>query len=363
MKHMRLIVIALALCISHNAAVADDAGTAMLCEAIQAADIAQAEQALAQGVDWGIACEAVFNYPLHVAVESGNVELVRRLLEHGAPVDQADAIMGSTPLHAAAARGDVPMLELLLTHGADVNATDDEGFTVADAAQAGGHEDMVQRLIALGGSLGRMDEDVPPESPAPPTNPPAPAGETARYAVSGSPILRGLYLGMQAEAAARVMLDHGLPPGGAEGDPYESGGAWDGVAPLQYTQEGKDTRILRRTGTRFHRELAMYSSWWLEVGPSGSVHAIVFLNDTVEPLFNVGDLAAAELAAALAAHFGIEMRPYWGDSIQELLGSRSGAWFKSGWASVDRVHGWILAVSDEKHVTLQRIATAADVTF
>ncbi|MBI1320208.1 MAG: hypothetical protein GC168_14870 [Candidatus Hydrogenedens sp.] len=362
MKYMRTIVIALTLCIVHNAAIADHVGTAMLCEAIQGSDIAPVERALAQGVDWDTACEAAFNYPLHVAVETGNVELVRLLLEHGAPVDQADAIMGGTPLHAAAANGDMPMVKLLLDNGADVNATDDEGFTVVDAAQAGGQDAMVQRLIALGGSLGRMGEDTTPEAPAPPVNPPAPAGETARYAVSGSPILRGLYLGMPVEAAARVMLDHGLPPGGAPDKPYESGGAWDGIAPLQYTQEGNYAPILRRTGTRFNREVAMYSSWWLELAPSGSVHAIVFLNDTVEPLFNVGDLAAPELAAALAAHFGIEMRPYWG-GIQELLSPRSGAWFKSGWACVDRTRGWILAVSDEKHVTLQSIATAADVTF
>jgi len=50
-------------------------------------------------------------YPLHRAV--GNPDMMRLLLEHGAPVDAVNAD-GMTPLHLAAWSGDVASAKLLL---------------------------------------------------------------------------------------------------------------------------------------------------------------------------------------------------------------------------------------------------------
>ncbi len=60
------------------------------------------------------------------AVESGEYDLVRWLLERGAPVN-ARAEEGSrhTPLHAAAWAGDMAMVELLVEAGADLSARDE----------------------------------------------------------------------------------------------------------------------------------------------------------------------------------------------------------------------------------------------
>src|SRR5437763_1273363 len=63
--------------------------------------------------------------PLLRAVEAGNVELARSLLEHGARVDVPHGILQHTPLMAAARRGNREMVELLLAHGADANAPSD----------------------------------------------------------------------------------------------------------------------------------------------------------------------------------------------------------------------------------------------
>ena len=82
-------------------------------------------------------------YPLHVAVLTGDLELVRSLLtrpkvdvnaeydstsfdvnkerELGSVIDNAD---GATPLHFACMTGSIDMVRLLVEHGATMNAKD-----------------------------------------------------------------------------------------------------------------------------------------------------------------------------------------------------------------------------------------------
>lgn len=83
--------------------------------------------------------------PLHSAAAAHNGEIVRLLLENGAPADVRQE-GGWTPLHEAAQIGDVEMVRDLLQHRADPQARSDDGKTPADMAAAKGHEEILKLL-------------------------------------------------------------------------------------------------------------------------------------------------------------------------------------------------------------------------
>lgn len=83
--------------------------------------------------------------PLHSAVSSSNVEMVRDLIKRGAPVN-ARQQHGWTPLHAAAQNGNLEIIEILLQNGADPGLKNDEGITALDLAQKQNHADVAKRL-------------------------------------------------------------------------------------------------------------------------------------------------------------------------------------------------------------------------
>jgi len=65
---------------------------------------------------------------LHHAALTGNVDLVKRLLDSGVNVDAANE-HGVTALHLASANAHCSVLHVLATRGADVDAVDNEGNT------------------------------------------------------------------------------------------------------------------------------------------------------------------------------------------------------------------------------------------
>ncbi len=69
---------------------------------------------------------------LRLAVESGNTELVTRLLVHGAP--RTTVGEAATPLHVAVARGDTAMVRLLTQSGFDPTVRDTKGRTPFEQA-------------------------------------------------------------------------------------------------------------------------------------------------------------------------------------------------------------------------------------
>ncbi|MDD5326918.1 MAG: ankyrin repeat domain-containing protein [Phycisphaerae bacterium] len=87
--------------------------------------------------------------PLHYATSSGQIEMVKFLIEKGADVN-AGYPQKPTPLHLAALQGHLEVAEMLINKGAEVNAKDNFGFTPLFLATEKGSKDMVELLIAKG---------------------------------------------------------------------------------------------------------------------------------------------------------------------------------------------------------------------
>ncbi|KAI9015599.1 ankyrin repeat-containing domain protein, partial [Hyaloraphidium curvatum] len=92
--------------------------------------------------------------PLYLAAQEGHIEVVRRLLRHGARVDAVDTD-GWVPLHAAAQNGHLTCVELLLdAHKArnvpvDVYSTQNS-LTPLHLAAREGNADIVRALLRAG---------------------------------------------------------------------------------------------------------------------------------------------------------------------------------------------------------------------
>lgn len=89
---------------------------------------------------------------LLLAVEKGNVDEARQLLDAGADVNMR-GVNGDTALHVAAARGDMNMLMMLAEHGADFALVNGIGHTPADSAELAGMEDAAYICREAGGGL------------------------------------------------------------------------------------------------------------------------------------------------------------------------------------------------------------------
>ena len=86
------------------------------------------------------------NSSLHLCCANGHIELVRLLLQHGAPLDTKN-LSGSTPLHYASLTGHVSVVRELLDYGALAVVENTYGRTALDEAQSGGHANLAKMLM------------------------------------------------------------------------------------------------------------------------------------------------------------------------------------------------------------------------
>ena len=86
---------------------------------------------------------------LHLSAFQGNDELVRDLLEIGAPHSAKDR-EGNTPLHLAARGGHYNVVQVLLGFGAEVNALNVQRETPIHEVAGRGHKDIVVILLFYG---------------------------------------------------------------------------------------------------------------------------------------------------------------------------------------------------------------------
>ena len=83
---------------------------------------------------------------LCAASESGQIDVVRFLLEQGSDVNETDSLRQSA-LAVASINGNLQVAELLIEHGADVNSRDAGGLTPLHVASRNGHLDIVRLLL------------------------------------------------------------------------------------------------------------------------------------------------------------------------------------------------------------------------
>ena len=92
--------------------------------------------------------------PIHVAVNTGNLDIVKLLLDNGASINMKDN-SGYTPLHHAANRKKkhdsmeinaklIDIANLLIDRGANMNINSDDNNTPLDLAARNGDLEMVE---------------------------------------------------------------------------------------------------------------------------------------------------------------------------------------------------------------------------
>jgi ankyrin repeat protein len=86
---------------------------------------------------------------IHDAARAGNLALVTKLIDEGAPLDARDGTR-ETPLIAAALAGQTAVVLDLLARGADADARNDRGMTALHAAAFVGDGKAVEALIGAG---------------------------------------------------------------------------------------------------------------------------------------------------------------------------------------------------------------------
>lgn len=98
-------------------------------------------------IDKGAAINRPGWTPLHYAAASGNLTIIRRLLDESAFID-AESPNKTTPLMMAARGGRGDAVRLLLDEGADPSLTNEAGLTAAAFAQAQGFLALARELDA-----------------------------------------------------------------------------------------------------------------------------------------------------------------------------------------------------------------------
>ena len=71
--------------------------------------------------------------PLCIAIQKGEIDLVKKLIEYGADVNEKS--FGMTPLMVAARYNKVEIMKLLISKGAVSNTKDEKGFTALKYAE------------------------------------------------------------------------------------------------------------------------------------------------------------------------------------------------------------------------------------
>jgi ankyrin repeat protein len=100
----------------------------------------------------------VGNLPLFSAISSGNVELVKLLLDNGADLNVQNKY-GESPLHKACSGGHASIVKLLLEKGVGLNAQDKYGESPLHKACFSGYYNIVKLLLEKGVDPNVQDKD------------------------------------------------------------------------------------------------------------------------------------------------------------------------------------------------------------
>ena len=90
---------------------------------------------------------------LRDAARKGDTDLIEKLLENGADIEEAEGKFNDTPLHLAALEGNTSAVECLLDRGANIEAKDKIGRTALILAASIGHKSTVEFLLDRGANI------------------------------------------------------------------------------------------------------------------------------------------------------------------------------------------------------------------
>ena len=89
---------------------------------------------------------------MHIASQSGHLEIVQILIAKGAKIDTND-ISGNTSLHLATSYGQKQCLELLIQKGANIESRNSSGYTPLHSAASVGQNQTLDILIQNGANI------------------------------------------------------------------------------------------------------------------------------------------------------------------------------------------------------------------
>ena len=92
------------------------------------------------------------NTLLHDAIEEGDADLVRALVEAGADINK-EGFMSATPLHDAIEKGNAEIVQILVDAGADINKGGHMGTTPLGLAIEKGDDEIVKILLGAAGNV------------------------------------------------------------------------------------------------------------------------------------------------------------------------------------------------------------------
>ena len=133
-------------------------GSGALWHAAHAGDLQMVRLLLANGASPIPRGGKPFAFPLDAAASNGSIEVLRMLIEAGAPVN-AMPVHGGSALASATVFGHEHVVEALLTAGADPNLSSNDGMTSVMLAVRLGRERILDRLLAAGGELNRRNAE------------------------------------------------------------------------------------------------------------------------------------------------------------------------------------------------------------
>lgn len=154
--HLSLLLLAAAAFVLGLLAMTRSAGAAEIHAAAQAGDLARVRELAGANRSQLTAVDENGATPLHLAAAGGHLELVRWLLESGAPPDATDG-GGNTPLQGATLAGRLEVARLLLDRGAALELEDDYDNTALMYAAFADQPALVELLLGRGASTARAN--------------------------------------------------------------------------------------------------------------------------------------------------------------------------------------------------------------
>ena len=129
-----------------------------LLKAAESGDVKILRGLIEGGADVAITSDGREKTALHIAALKGSVESIRLLLDAGANIEAVD-IRANSALHDAARSGHLLVVEMLTAKGASLVGRNQDGHTPVCLAEAEGHREVVRVLQEKGANVDGKSDD------------------------------------------------------------------------------------------------------------------------------------------------------------------------------------------------------------